>query len=327
MKTIAISIVFALIVFELPTSVAIASPNSEAMKQAVEQLSGCGNFLRADNQYVYTGFGPYWTGSQSNRKPRPSVLRFMDYSNFKESHVMTDDAAIDLVTHQNKTYVLTYNGLEEWNMTTRQRQGTYQTNQTDNRYDDEQHPQAMALYQNNLVIAHGRLGVSIFDLNLKRPTKTIPLISQGSLESMAKGIAVSGQYAFVVLDSYTLVNANQKVPFRGIVVIDMQTESVIKEIGNLPPGLESITADQNSLVLSFYGMPLWRYSITSVLSSKNVQPAARIFKFPLEGSPKNKAMMDDKYYFTCFSKIPGPGEGSYFKRIQLVMNRTQLMLK
>lgn len=327
MKNFAISIVFALIVFNLPTSMAFAAPNSEAMKQAVEQLSGCGNFLRADNQFVYTGFGPYWTGSQSNRKPQPSVLRFMDYSTFKESQVMTDDAAIDLATHQNKTYVLTYNGLEEWTIATRQRQGIYQTNQTDNRYDDEQHAQAMALYQNKLVIAHGRLGVSIFDLNLKRVTKTIPLISQGSLESMAKGVAVSGQYAFVVLDSYTLVSAHQKVPFRGIVVIDMQTESVVKEIGDLPPGLDSIAADQNSLVLSFYGMPLWRYPITSVLSAKNAQPAARVFKFPLEGSPKDKAMMDDKYYYTCFSKMPGPGEGSYYKRTKLVMNRAQLMLK
>tara|TARA_B110001454_G_scaffold219191_1_gene251105 strand:- start:22654 stop:23622 length:969 start_codon:yes stop_codon:yes gene_type:complete len=322
MKPFSISIVFALC-----TSFAFAAPNSEALKQAVEHISGCGNFLRADNQYVYTGFGSYYTGSQINRKPQASVLRFIDIATLKESQVMTDDAAIDLVTHQNKTYVLTYSGLEEWNIANRQRQGIYQTNTSDNRYADEEHAQAMALYQNKLIVAHGRLGVSIFDLNLKRVTKTVPLISQGNLESMAKGVAVVGQYAFVVLDSYTLVSAHQKVPFRGIVVIDMQTETVVREIGDLPPGLDSITADQDSLVLSFYGMPLWRYTVSSVLSAKKAQPIARVFKFPLEGSPKDKAMMDDKYYYTCFSKMPGPGEGSYYKRIKLVMNRAQIMLK
>lgn len=314
-------------VWVLTTSISFAGPNSQAMKQAVEQLSSCGNFVRADQNYIYTGFGPYWTGSQSNRLPQPSVLRFIDFTTFKESQVLANDSVIDVLTHQNKTYVLTYSGIEEWDITTRQRVATYHSNSTDGRYGDEEHAQGFALYQDKLVIAHGRLGVSIFDLKLKRVTLTIPLISQGNLESVARGVAVSGQHAFIVLDSYTLVSPTQKPPFRGIVVIDLKTEKVIRQIKDLPPGLDSITADQTSLVLSFYGNPLWKYSIQSVLNAKNVQPASRVFKFPLQGTPKGKALMDDKYYYTCFSQMPGPGEGTYYKKTKLVMNRAQLMLK
>lgn len=314
-------------VWVLTTSISFAGPNSQAMKQAVEQLSSCGNFVRADQNYIYTGFGPYWTGSQSNRLPQPSVLRFIDFTTFKESQVLANDSVIDVLTHQNKTYVLTYSGIEEWDITTRQRVATYYSNSTDGRYGDEEHAQGFALYQDKLVIAHGRLGVSIFDLKLKRVTLTIPLISQGNLESVARGVAVSGQHAFIVLDSYTLVSPSQKPPFRGIVVIDLKTEKVIRQINDLPPGLDSITADQTSLVLSFYGNPLWKYSIQSVLNAKNVQPASRVFKFPLQGTPKGKALMDDKYYYTCFSQMPGPGEGTYYKKTKLVMNRAQLMLK
>lgn len=311
----------------LMTAPSFAASASDAMKQAVEQLSSCGNFLRADQQFIYTGFGSYWTGSQSSRSPQPSVLRFIDFNTFKENQVLANDSVIDVLTHQNKTYVLTYSGIEEWDMAARQRVATYHTNSTDGRYADEEHAQSFAVYQNKLVIAHGRLGVSIFDLNLKRVTLTIPLISQGSLESVARGVAVSGQHAFIVLDSYTLVSPTQKAPFRGIVVIDLKTETVIREIDGLPPGLDSVNADQKSLVLSFYGNPIWTYSIDSVLTAKNVKPTLRIFKFPLEGTPKGKALMDDKYYYTCFSQMPGPGEGSYYKKTKLVMNRSQFMLK
>lgn len=321
MKTYVLSLVFV-----LSASLTWAAPSSDAIKTAVEQLSGCGNFLRADQNFVYTGFGPYWTGSAA-RRPQSATLRFIDITSLQENQIITNDSVVDVATYQNKTYVLTYSALEEWDMTTRQHQGSYLTHTTDGRYGDEEHAQSMALYQNKLVVAHGRLGVSIFDLNLKRVTKTIPLISQGSLESMAKGVAVSGQYAFVVLDSYTLVSRHQKPPFRGIVVIDLQTETVVREIDDLPPGLDSISADQNSLVLSFYGNPLWPYSVQTVLSAKKVQPKTRVFKFPVAGTPTGKAMMDDKNYYTCFSKMPGPGEGSYFKKTKIVMNRAQLMLK
>lgn len=314
-------------VFLLATALGVAGPTSDTLKNAVERLSSCGNFLRVDQQYVFTGFGSYRTGSQVNRSPQPAVLRFIDFNTLQESQVLANDSVIDVLTYQNRTYILTYSGLEEWDLSTRQHLGTYSTHTTDGRYGDEQHAQSFARYQDKLVIAHGRLGVSIFDLKLKRVTQTIPLISQGSLESMARGVAISGQNAFVVLDSYTLVGPTQKAPFRGLVVIDLETDQVIREINNAQPGADSISADQNTLIVSFYGLPLWTYSISSILSAKNVQPKARVFKFPIDGSPKGKAFVDDKYYYTCFSQMPGPGEGSYYKITKLALNRAQLILK
>ncbi len=41
-------------------SEAQADPRSEKIKEAVEYLSACGNFIRYDSENVYTGFGTYW---------------------------------------------------------------------------------------------------------------------------------------------------------------------------------------------------------------------------------------------------------------------------
>jgi hypothetical protein len=71
--------------------------------------------------------------------------------------------------------------------------------------------------------------------------------SQLPLESMAMGVAVSGDKAFVVLDNYHLVRPPAKVPFRGIVVIDMKTQRVSSELDGLDPGADSIAADSSAL--------------------------------------------------------------------------------
>jgi hypothetical protein len=315
------------LVFILVSGLGSNALASEKTKRAVDHLSRCGNFLRADETAVFTGFGPYWTGSLHNRTPRPSVLKWIKLDNLQEDQVATDDSVVDLVSHQGSTYVLTYSRLEQWDLASGQRQGLFHTHSTDGRFGDEEHAKAMALYQDKLIIAHGRLGISFFNLKSKQVTKTLKLISQGSLESMAQGVTVSGKYAFVVLDSYTLVPPTQKGAFRGIVVIDMETEQIAREIGDLPPGLDSIASDENSLVLSFYGKPLWKYAISDVLGAKKIQPKARVFKFSLDGSPKGKAFMDSKYYYSCFSQAPAAGQGSYFTPTQIVINRQQFMLE
>lgn len=311
----------------LSSAVSIASVDSENIKTAVEQLSQCGNFLRADDQYLYSGFGSYFTGNQADREPKQGSVRFVSFAQHKENVISTHDSAVDLLTYSKLTYILTYSGIEEWDMATLQRRRFFKTQPAGVRLGDEEHSRAFARYQDKVIVAHGRLGVSFVNLTTKRVTSTLPLItSQGELESMAQGVSVSGKYAYVVLDSYTLVEAHQKPPFRGIVVIDMETERIVKEIGDLPPGVDSITSDSKSLILSFYGNPLWKYAIPTVLTSNKIQPTARVFKFPLTGSPYGKALIDDKYYYTCFSQLPGQGQGSLFIKTKAVLNRNQLML-
>ena len=301
---------------------------SEKIKEAVEYLSACGNFIRYDAENVYTGFGTYWTSNVKPREPKPSLLRFVPIDRVTEYQVETLDSVIDVVKNGSSTFVLTYSGIEEWDLSQFKRLSTYNTNLLSRPFQDQEHPRAFAKYKNKLVIAHGRLGVSFFDLTRKKITRAFPVaLSHSPLESVVNGITVSGRYAFAVLDSYSLVGDLDKPAFRGIVVIDLETESVVSELDGMDPGADSITSDNNVAIVSFYGQPLWKYSVAGLSKASTLPaPLKRFWKFPIDGNQTGKASVDDKYYYTCFSRMPKPGEGSYFIKVPMALDRRVLML-
>ncbi|RYZ77669.1 MAG: hypothetical protein EOP06_30225 [Proteobacteria bacterium] len=143
---------------------------------------------------------------------------------------------------------------------------------------------------------------------------------------MANGVSISGKYAYVVLDSYTLVDKKEKPPLRGIAVIDMETESVIALHDGMDPGAESVVAYGDKVIVSFYGLPVWKYSATALHANVLPQPLRRLWKFPMEGRAVGAAAVDDTYYYTCFSRLPLPGEGSNFVKIPVALDRKSLML-
>lgn len=308
-------------------SQAFAGPRSASTKEAVEYLSACGNFVRVDDENVYTGFGLYWTSAVQPRQPKPSILRFVPIDKITEYQVDTLDSVVDVAKHGASTYVLTYSGIEEWDLTKYQRLATYGTHPMRRPLGDEEHPKAFAKYKNKLVIAHGRLGVSFFDLETKTLGKTLALASSRlPLQSVANGVTVAGRYAYVVLDSYTLVGPREKPAFRGLAVVDLETETVISELDGMDPGADSIASDDKVAIVSFHGQPLWKYSHSLATASSLPAPLKRVWKFPIEGHPVGKAAMDDTYYYTCFSRMPREGEGPYFIKIPAVLDRRVLML-
>lgn len=327
MLSLAIAIFVAASTFAFQ-ELAQASPRSEQIKSAVEYLSACGNFIRFDDEYVYTGFGSYWTGTAPSRQPKPSLLRFVPVDRVSEYQVATSDAVVDVVKAGSSTYVLTYSGIEEWDLKQFKRLATYRTTNVDRALGDEEHAKAFALFENKLIIAHGRLGISIFDLTTKKVTKSFAVaVAQQPLESVVNGITVSGRYAFAVLDSYTLVSNHDKPAFRGLVVIDLETEKIVSELDGMDPAADSVVSDNQSLIVSFYGQPLLKYSLPALdIASELPAPRARISKFPIEGRQFGKAAMDDKYYYTCFARVPGPGEGSRYIKSAKVWDRQSLHL-
>lgn len=309
-------------------SPAMAGERSQNIKAAVEKLSTCGNFIRFDEQNVYTGFGTYWTGNTQPRQPKPSVLKIMSIDQLTETQIQLQDSAVDLVRDGSSIYILTFAGIEEWDINHLQRIGIYRTNILAREYADEEHPRAFAKYGNKLVIAHGRLGISFLDLKTKKITRSFPVaLSHKPLESVVNGIAVSGNRAYAVLDSYTLVGPREKPAFQGLIVIDLDKENPITELEGLDPGVDSIVADEKSAIVSYYGIPLVKYSVDSLARATKLPSALkRVWRFPLEGHPTGKASIDDRYYYTCFSKMPGEGQGSLFRSVPLAMDRLKLML-
>lgn len=307
-----------------------AAPSPELLKKTLEQVPTCGNFVRFDDQNIYLGFGYYSNGPEMPRVSAPAKVLVAPLNGSDRFELKTQDSAIDIVTEGTQAYVLTYSGIEDWDLKTKTRKAVHATH-VNSYFGDEEHPQAFARYNDKIIIAHGRLGVSFFDLNTKLYKNFYQLAqNQGNLESMATGVAISGQYAYVTLDSYTLVERGSKPPFRGIVVIDMETERVVSELSGLDPGADSVVADGSKVLVSFMGQSIWKYSTASLNALSRVavlpEPLKRMWKFPLDGRAVGAAAVDSKYYYTCFSKMPGPGEGSYFKRLPVALDRRILML-
>ncbi len=304
-----------------------SSERSVKVKEAVEYLSGCSNFIKFDNDNVYTGFGTYWTSAVKPREPKPLMMRFVPIDKISEYQVTTNDSVIDVIKYNRLNYILTYSGIEEWNLNTFQRSNILRTHNLDRPLMDEEHPRGFAQYKNSLIIAHGRLGISIVDVTTEKVVKMLPIATaQRPLESVVNDITVSGKFAYAVVDSYTLVGPHDKPAFRGLVVIDLDSQTVVAELDGLDPGASNISSDNNVAIVSFYGQPLWKYSLKSLHGSSLPQPLKRVWKFPIEGHPKGKASMDDKYYYTCYSRMPKPGEGPYFISMPAALDRRILIL-
>lgn len=292
MKTLILTFLVAFI-----SSAALAQTQSDRLKSTVESLSACGNFIRFDNEYVYTGFGNYWTGPTQPRVPKASILTYVSIQDGIEKQIETLDSVVDVMKINNSTFVLTYSGIEEWDLALQKRLATYKTNSFARPYKDEEHPRSFARYKNKLVIAHGRLGISIFDLISKKVTRTVAVAtSHQPLESMVNGIGVSGRYAVAVADSYSLVGPNEKPAFQGLIVVDLETETIISELNGLEPA-DSIVSDGKFAILSLYGQPLKKYSMSKLLAATKLPaPSHQLFKFPWEGRQLGQASMDDRNY-------------------------------
>lgn len=298
-------------------------------KAALEAQNTCGTFVRFDEQNLYLGFGAYKRGVEDPRLPIPASLRVASLQAPADFFTLqTLDAAIDIVTEGNTAFVLTFSAIEEWDLATRTRVATFPTSQPPGATDEKEHAQAMARAGNFLVIAHGRLGISFFDITARRVSKQFRLLErQLPLESMATGIAVRGDLAYVTMDNFSLVRPGEKPPFRGLVVVDLRSQAVAAELSGLDPGADAIAAFGDRLFVSYGGMPLWKYG--NVLGGRALpSPLLYLWKYPVEGRPTGKAFVDEEHYYTCFMHAPRyRGEnGGFYRPRPMALDRKVLQL-
>jgi hypothetical protein len=302
----------------------LKAPDSELVKKALESQTNCQNFVRFDNDNLYLGFGIYRQAFEEPRQPIPATLKIVPLQNPAQAFTInTADAALDVVTDNGTLWLLTYSGLEEWDRASWQRRAIYPTYALSRPMAYQEHAQAFARYQNKLIIAHGRLGVSLFDLQSKREINQIRLAQeQAPLESMATGVTVQGKYAFVVMDNFSLVPYG-KPPFRGLIVIDMEQEKVVANMDGMDPGADAVLNDGQNLIVSFGGMPIWKYSLSRLTAGVLPSADRHIWQFPIAGHPTGLPSLDAKYYYTCFLKAPVNGSnGGYYTRGPVVLDRS-----
>ncbi len=308
---------------------ALAAPNSEQVKAVLEAQPYCQNFVRLDQNNAYLGFGPYLLGlPNSNRQPIPSFFRVAPLDGSAPYELRTDDSVIDIVTIGTAAFVLTHSSIEQWDLAERVRVSAYPTYVTGRTLEFKQHAEAMARYKDKLVIAHGRLGISFFDLHTKKITNQFRLVQrQSPLESQAVGITIQGNRAYVAMDNFTLAPKDEpNRTFRGIVVINLDTQTVISELGGMDPGVDSILSDSQNVIVSFKGQPVWKYGIESLKGSVLPEPEQRVWRFPIKGHPTGSPVMDDKYYYTCYSHHEELNPNGTVRKRPRALDRRTLML-
>jgi hypothetical protein len=288
-----------------------AAPRPDVLKQIINQQISCDNFLRYDDTYLYLG---------QNTHVHVAAL-----DGSKSFMLVTKDIAIDVVSDGNTAYVLTESALEQWDIAQAKLVASYPTYANTASFGPYEYPTALAKDQDTIIIAHGRLGVSLFDVKTKRIVNQFHLVpEQLPLESMATGVTAVNGRAYVTMDDYTLVNNGDPTPFRGIVVIDLATQSVLTDLGGMDPGSDAITNDGTSVIVSFMGQPIWRYTLDSLTGSKLPEPAAKIWTFPADGRPSGRASADSTSYYSCFQYYSERGGSDIYKPVAL--DRKQLGL-
>jgi hypothetical protein len=309
----------------LLSSTVIAAPNSEQIKTVLEAQESCRNFVRYDDQNIYLGFGTYQQTFEEPRFPIPAKMAIAPLDGSAPFALYTNDAAIDYASYKGSSFILTHSSIEEWDLKTKTRVAEYATIPYTGIMSYKQHAESMGIYQNKLVIAHGRLGISFFNLDTKQVTNHFPLVSsQDPLESMATGITVLGKYAYVVMDNFSMVPAGEKPPFRGVIVVDLEKEAVVNELEGMDPGVDSVVADSKSLIVSYMGQPVWKYDMSQIKGSKMPKPKNRVWNWISKGHPTGAAIIDDQYYYTCFHAYL---EDDQQKLIPKALNRKVLMLE
>ena len=309
----------------LSLSISVFAHTPEEKKALLESQETCGNFVHFDENNMFTGFGNYKELFEEPRNPMPGQMNITSFETKMTSTIDTDDSVIDVATDGNTAFVLTYSGIEEWNLETKTRVAIHPTH-TQTAVVYKEHAEQWARYNDELIIAHGIKGVSFFDMKTRKITSTLELAtSQYPLQSQTTGIAISGKFAYAVLDSYSIVD-EAPFPFKGIVKIDLETKKVVQELGGMDPGVDSIAAMGNKLIVSFYGFPVWKYDLTDFKpnAKKLPNPEIRVFRFPIAGHPWGHASLDDKNYYTCYWKRAD--ETNPRVKIPAVLDRSTLLL-
>jgi hypothetical protein len=304
---------------------AIATPDPAILKKVIESQPSCQSFIRYDESNAYFGFGAYLTNFDGPRRVVPGDVKVVPLDGSPAFRLNTPDSPVDIITDVSQAYILTYTDLELWDLTTKNKIESFPTTLTKRTLQYKEHAAAMVRFGDKLFIAHGRLGVSVFDIKTQKLTNEIPLLQdQAPYESMATGIAIQGDKAYVLMDSFTLSPADQKQAFRGFVAIDLASELVVDKMDGIEPGASSLASFGSKLVINHYGQPLSMYD--SQIFKNWPTPQVNLWKLPVKGSPVGTAVIDANYYYTCFAKAPEKQPGGFYPMVPMAFDRRVLQI-
>ncbi len=309
----------------LPLSGLAANP--ETVKAALAAETACANFVAVEDEKLILGFGAYWRFSQGPyHVPVPSPLVVMDLTGRSERKVVqTGAASMDALVWDGKLFVLTYEGLEERALPSLELIALHATHGENRPLLFKEHARGMAIHGERLYFAHGKLGMTVFDLPTRRFVARVPLLQrQLPLISVATDVLVREGAVWVLMDTHSMTRPDQRPAFSGLVVVDAATLEVRRELAGIDPGADALASDGEKLMVSYMGYPVWHFRWAE-LGGNRLPRHRYTTNFGRPGHPTGRPYVDSTYYHSCFWTAPAsPQDTSRPTRVPVSLERATL---
>jgi hypothetical protein len=184
----------------------------------------------------------------------------------------------------------------------------------------EEFPRSLSLADRRVLIAHGTLGVSVFDWPTRQLGATVDLNQDGRVKVMVQDVVVRDSIAYLLVDNFQVSPVRPSREFRGLVLLDLLDLIIVQRLNGLDPGATALALAGDTILVSFSGSPVWRLKLPlnpEVSLSKVARP---IMDFGIPGHPVGRFFADLTSIWACHRS--GRGGGS----IPAIYSRATLRL-
>lgn len=208
----------------------------------------------------------------------------------------------DLLIVDETLYVLRNDRIEEWDLTSGERRYETSTLPETSWIPSGGEARGMARWGDQIIIAHGRMGFSVYSMTDHKAVATELLLQdQQPLESEITGVVVDGNEAIFVASSYSLTGDRSKPAFRGFVLWDLSNHLEKHRTIGLDPGSRGLLLRNNLLVVDFGGL-YQTFDLKDVRQSNKVRIRRAEWKFPASVRPLAGFDLLGSQIWSCVSR-------------------------
>jgi len=256
--------------------------------------------IQSDNHRLYFA-------QRNSENLNQSLFYSLSIDGHQEMQMIIPGVVVDFLVDGDNLYLIKKDSsLEKWSLAKREKQTSYPT--TERSIDNlKKRPTGLVLFENQLFISHGMLGVTVLDLASGKITAEIPL-AQGQpydLQSQAADIASNGSMAYITMESANYDPQGRGIPFNGFITVDMKSRNVMKQtpINTTQEvfGFPKIEISNDTAIVQNSGI-LLTYPLAMLDSEKIAYPTKRIWAQDRNGVPLGRVWADETAIYSCMKE-------------------------
>jgi hypothetical protein len=160
-------------------------------------------------------------------------------------------------------------------------------------------PRSITRVGQRILIAHGTLGVNIFDLGSLHIGSSIDINRGQKIKGMAQDLMVQDDDILVLVDNYQMNPLKPSQEFRGILKLDLNANAIVEKFGGLDPGATAAALLADTMLVSFSGMPIWKLQLPFSIASPLSTVAHPVTDFGIDGHSVGHLSIDNQFVWTC----------------------------